>query len=377
MPTFDRIYESADRATALGAIREFNDELLAEFPFADADADGGGHSRSVALAMLLTAIVRPALPSAPAFGCSATLMGSGKTQLAQIAPLLTLGRPAAVMAPPRDRKEEAKLIFAVALAGVQYLILDNYEYRVESDTLCAILTSQTYSDRVLSISKTAEVSTAFMVIITGNGLTASGDMTARMLTAHLDPKTDHPEHRRFKRNLVEWVPANRGRLVSLALTFLCGFIASGEKPDIEPWTRFPEWDRLIRSAIVWADLPDPLLALRAGEKGDPRRLEHEQLMRGWHEAFGENATPIREAMKVAHSKAVADDHRFKDALLDIAGERGEVNSKRLGHWMKKMAGRIQNGLRIVAGEPSRGTQTWAVETVLKKPEARDVMDLRV
>jgi putative DNA primase/helicase len=371
MSTFEPIPDAPNRATALAAIRELDSELFAEFPFADA------YSRSVALAMVLTAPVRPSLPGAPAFGCSANVMGSGKTQLAQVAPLLTLGRPAAVTAPPRDRKEEAKLIFAVALAGAPYFLLDNYELRVESDALCAILTSETYADRVLSISKTAEVSTSFMVIITGNGLTASGDMTARMLTCHLDPKTDHPEHRRFKRNLVEWIPANRGRLVSLALTFLRGFIASGEKPDIEPWTRFPEWDRLIRSAIVWAELPDPLLALRAGEKGDPRRLEHEQIMLCWHEAFGEKATPIREAMKVAHNWAVTDDHRFKDALLDIAGERGEVNCKRLGHWMKKMAGRIQNGLRIVAGDPSRGTQTWAVEMLIQNPEVRDVMDVRV
>jgi putative DNA primase/helicase len=360
MPTFDPIPEAPDYATAMAALDELM-EIFDEFPFANAV------DRSVALAMTLTGVVRSAaVPSAPIFGTSATLMGSGKTYLAQVPPLLTLGRPAAVTAPPRDRKEESKLIFACAMGGAPYLLFDNYELRVESDTLCALTTSETYSDRVLTQTKTADVATNFMIIVTGNGLTASGDVTARMLICHLDPKTDHPEHRRFKRSLVEHIPAHRHRLVSRALTFLRGFIASGERPDIEPWVRFPEWDRLIRGAIVWADrddLPDPLQALRAGEKSDPRRLEHEALLEHWFDAFGDKATPVRDAIKLADNRALNKEHAFKDALVDVAGERGEVNAKRLGHWMKKLAGRIQGGKRIVAGEPSRGTQTWSVEIV--------------
>jgi putative DNA primase/helicase len=367
MPTFEKIHETPDRETSIACLRELL-EVLDEFPFKDAV------SRSVALSMILTAMVRPSLPGAPIFGISATLMGSGKTYLAQVPPLLTMGRPAAVTAPPRDRKEEGKLTFAAAMGGAPYLLLDNYELRVESDTLCALATSETYSDRVLSLSKTLSVSTAFMLMITGNGLTASGDVTARMLNAHLDPETDHPEHRRFKRNLVEWIPANRHRLVSRTVSFLRGYIASGERHDREPWTRFPEWDRLIRGAILWADLPelpDPLLALRAGEKADPRRLEHEALMRHWHDAFGDKPEPVRKAIELANARAMtkADDaHGFQDALLDVAGERGEVNAKRLGHWLKKLAGRIQGGLRIVAGDHARGTATWAVEVVTASVE---------
>jgi hypothetical protein len=372
MPTFEAIDHHPDRATALAALDELL-EVFDEFPFGDE------HGRSVALAMTLTGLMRQSFPAAPAFGISAKTMGEGKTYIGQVPALLALGRPAAVVAPPRDAKEESKLIFASALGGAPFLFLDNFERRVESDTLCAVTTSETYSDRVLSISKTASVSTAFTVIITGNGLVASGDMSARMLICNLNSRTDHPEHRRFKRNLTEWIPANRGRLVARALTFLRGYIASGETPEIEPWQRFPEWDRLIRAAIVWAELPDPLLALRAGERADPRRLEHEQIMGHWHLAFKSKPTPIRDAVKMANTLAMsaAEDHRFRDALLDVAGERGEINVKRLGHWLRKMAGRIQGGMQIVAGAPSRGSQTWSVEIVGPVAEAWDVGDARV
>jgi putative DNA primase/helicase len=358
---FEAVRHDATRDEALAALDDILD-LLDEVAFAN------DYSRSVALAMILTALVRQSLGGAPAIGISANVMATGKTYLGQIAPLLTQGRPAAVTAPPRDRKEEAKLIFSFALGGVLFLFFDNYENRVESDALCALLTSETYADRVLSITKTAEVSTAFMVIITGNGLTAAGDITARMLICHLDAKVDHPEHRRFKRNLEEWIPRHRGRLVPRALTFLRGFITAGAPRPAEPWARFPEWDRLIRGAILWADrekIPDPLLALRAGEKSDPRRMEHEALMAHWRREFGEAPKPIRAAVDQARSRAAGGDNAFKDALLDVAGERGEVNAKRLGHWMKKMAGRIQGRMRILAGEYSSGTATWSVE--LAKP----------
>jgi hypothetical protein len=94
-------------------------------------------------------------------------------------------------------------------------------------------------------------------------------------------------------------------------------------------------------------------------------MEHEALMAHWRREFGEAPKPIRAAVDQARSRAAGGDNAFKDALLDVAGERGEVNAKRLGHWMKKMAGRIQGRMRILAGEYSSGTATWSVE--LAKP----------
>lgn len=333
-------------------------EIFDEFPFAD------GYGRSVALAMMLTALVRHALPSAPLFGISATLMGSGKTYMAQLPALLALGQQAPVIAPARDAKEEAKAIFAFLLDGAQILLIDNVDRTQQSDMLSALLTSETYKDRVLSASRGVAVSTAVTIIVTGNGLQFAGDLASRALVIHLDPETDHPEHRKFSRNLVEWIPANRARLVA-ALNFLRAWVCTREKHTAEPWARFPEWDHLIRGAILWAALPDPLLALRAGEKADPRRVEHEAVMGHWHAAFGHQPTPVRRAVQEAKSLAVsaADDQRFLDALLDVAGERGEVNVKRLGKWLAKLAGRIQGGMRIVQGPPSRGSQTWSIEIV--------------
>jgi hypothetical protein len=215
-------------------------------------------------------------------------------------------------------------------------------------------------DRVLGLSKTVVASTAATIVVSGNNLSIAGDLSARTLVCRLDPKTDHPEHRRFTRDLMEYIPKERGRLVPAALTFLRGFLTIEEKPAMEPWQRFPEWDRLIRAAVVWAGLPDPLLALRQGEANDPRRLEHQAVMETWHEAFADKATAVREAVKVAASRALMEDHRLFDALLDVAGERGEINLRKLGRWLAKMNGRIQGGMQIARGSVVCGNQTWKV-----------------
>lgn len=355
-PMFAPIPYRPDRATALAALDELLD-LLSEFPFSS-DVD-----RSVALALILSALVRTAGCRSPAFGVSAIMPGSGKTQLAQVAAILALGREAAATAPPRNGEEEKKLLFAAAMVGVLFLLIDNVEHRViESDALCSLLTAETISDRVLAVSKTAEAAAGFMIVFTGNGLTLGGDISARTLVCNLAPKTDRPEHRRFARDLSAWLPDARYRLVSRALTFLRGYIVSGEVPDVPPWTRFPQWDALVRRAIIWGGLPDPLLALRANEKADPRRAELEAVVHFWHAEFGGTDTSVRAAVNRAHALAVAGNHGFKDALIDVAGERGEVNPKRLGHWMKRLAGRPAAGRIIAAGEPYGGAATWRIET---------------
>lgn len=350
---FDPILANPDRATALAALEQVLD-VLSEFPFAS-EAD-----RSVAVAAILTGLVRQSLTAAPLFGFSATVMGSGKTYLAHVVSLLATGRLAAVIAPPKDAKEEDKTLFAAMLEGIQILVYDNVENQLASDLLCAILTSESLSGRVLGTHKNATVSTAVTFIVTGNNLTIAGDLSARSLVSRLDPKSDHPEHRKFSRDLTTWIPAHRGRLVPAALTFLRGYLASGERPTMEPWQRFPDWDNLIRAAILWGNLSDPLLALRQGEASDPRRLEHQAAMEAWHEAFGSDPTPVRTAIKTATGRAGIDDHRLLDALLDVAGERGEVNLRKLGRWLSKVAGRIQSGYRIERGSVSGGSQTWRV-----------------
>lgn len=52
--------------------------------------------------------------------------------------------------------------------------------------------------------------------------------------------------------------------------------------------------------------------------------------------------------------------RLREALLVVAGEGGNINSKRLGKWLGREKGRIVKGVRIVMGLRDRH---WKIELV--------------
>ena len=49
---------------------------------------------------------------------------------------------------------------------------------------------------------------------------------------------------------------------------------------------------------------------------------------------------------------------FRDALLEVAGERGVISNMRLGKWLAKNKGRVVGGLRIDPG-PAPGAACCA------------------
>jgi hypothetical protein len=51
----------------------------------------------------------------------------------------------------------------------------------------------------------------------------------------------------------------------------------------------------------------------------------------------------------------------KEVVLEIAGERGEINNRRFGHWLKRHAGRIVDGLRFERTDTVKGgSACWKV-----------------
>jgi putative DNA primase/helicase len=324
----------------------------------------------VAILYVINALVRMTLPGSPFYGISANVMGSGKTQLAQVPAILMTGKPAPVVSLPSDPKEVEKTLNSLLMNGVSHIIWDNVEGVLASDCLNGALTAEETRARVLSVSETVAMSTAVTMVATGNNLQIGGDLSARTLICRLAPKSAQPEHRRFGRDLNAWLAEHRGAIVVAALTILRAYIV--EKPDVigDSW-RFPEWDRLIRQPLLWLQLPDPLSALRAGEKTDPRRQEHRAVMLEWIEAFiDQEHRPARDLVKRAEDLALTGDKSgLRDALLEVAGDRGQINLRRLGKWLAKYENRQQvvdhegRALAIRRGREVRGSQLWYIEEV--------------
>jgi hypothetical protein len=86
---FPPVPRNPTRQDALDAV-DLLDQLLVDFPF----AEDGGVSRSVALAGLLTAVMRRAVGLAPMFAITAPAFGSGKSYLVNVFCALSTGRAA-------------------------------------------------------------------------------------------------------------------------------------------------------------------------------------------------------------------------------------------------------------------------------------------
>jgi hypothetical protein len=89
-------------------------ELLSECAFVDGP---DSPYASVALAAVLTACVRRALPTALAFGISSPKASSGKTTIARVAAQISTGHRPAVMPYSGDEQETRKAILSVLIAA--------------------------------------------------------------------------------------------------------------------------------------------------------------------------------------------------------------------------------------------------------------------
>ena len=69
---------------------------------------------------------------------------------------------------------------------------------------------------------------------------------------------------------------------------------------------------------------------------------------------------VRDAIRAS---AFGDEHaELREVLHDIADERGEINRRRLGWWIRRHAGRIVDGRRFVRASGNRSAEAWQVES---------------
>jgi len=345
----------ADAAAALALLKD----LLSEFSFRrDTDL-------AAALSALLTASVRPSLAHAPMFHARAHMVGSGKSYLCELITAFSTPQRGTPTSFPADDEECRKLLLAELLRAPAVIEFDNLTGDlVAHKSLCTVLTSEHMSGRILGVLKTATVSTRALFLSSGNNVGPVRDMTRRCITIHLDPGCEVPAARSFTRpELVREVLRDRGRYVAAALTIVRAWIVAGSpRADCKPMAGYGDWSDLCRQPLLWLGLADATESVFEAMAEDPDREALDRLLTGWQSAFGKREAMVRDAVRVATS---GDDHaELREVLRDIADERGEINRRRLGWWIKRNAGRIVDGRRFVRASGNRSAEAWRVESVL-------------
>ena len=223
------------------ALKYLDDTLFEEFPFVEKV------DRSVALSLVLTALDRHAMATAPLHAFTSPVPGTGKSLLVDLASLLASGEITPVISQGSNKDETEKRLGAELLSGNAIVSFDNCSSEVDSELLCQALTQRELRVRELGYSRNVRVPITALFTVNGNNLVIANDLTRRTLLCQLDAGVERPETRKFKRKVDEVAREHRGELVAAALTVLRGWHAAGV-------THRDRADGLVRGMV----LPDPL-----------------------------------------------------------------------------------------------------------------------
>ena len=339
--------EDAERALAL------LDDLFSGFPFVtNVDC-------SVALASLLTCVLRGAFDVAPMYLFRAHDVGSGKSLLADLMSTVVRGLPCPVITFVESVEEMEKRLGALVLEGVPMISLDNCSGNIGGDLLCQMTERPLVRIRILGKSEAPECDWRGVLFGTGNNITLVGDMTRRGLIANLDPKCERPELRTFSFDPIDRVLNDRGAYIAAAITIARAYIAAGCLDVCKtPLGSYGEWSKIVRSPLVWLGRADPVDSMEEARKEDPGRRALHSLIELWRDYLALNMAYTASEL-VSRANELADpisEHgepeqeaqtELRELLLLQAGTpRGEINTKTLGNWLMSVHGRVYAGMCI-------------------------------
>ena len=357
-------------------------ELLSEFPFIKDD----GASHSVALSLLMTAVVRAAMDVAPIHGATAPRRGTGKSFLYDIAGAIVYGGRCPVIYAGNSNEELEKKLNGLLLQGATLFSIDNLNIPLEGDLICQIATQPTLDLRRLGRSDMYRTPNSALAGVTGNNMVVIEDVTRRVVMASMDAEVERPEKRAFKGNPFQRVLKDRGRYLAAILTIVRGYLAGG-KAEVSPLGSFDDYSRFVRGPLVWLGQTDPAATMETLHEADPALATLRSVMAAWEAAIGlgtaktateviemaqnpsrefeaspANETPAEKTAREGRDKArVVARVALGEALAGISKNGVKPTPQELGHWLRHNAGGIADGRRFTGEMDSgRKIKTWSL-----------------
>lgn len=235
-------------------------DAVIDFPF---DSSG---SFANFIAAIITPVLRNMIPGpVPLLIIDKPKQGTGASLLSDLMSLIATGQHAYMTTQPEGREKEnewRKRITSLVLDGRPIAVIDNVEGVLRSPTLCALLTSTTWSDRILGRSEMIERPHRICWTATGNNVRLAGDLPRRCYKVRLDAKHSRPWQRDVKSfkhpQLLQWVRENRGQLLAAIFTMARAWIQAGkpEPKDTPTMGSFEEWVFVVGGILEYAGIPN-------------------------------------------------------------------------------------------------------------------------
>ena len=139
-------------------------------------AGPAGRLRCAFATAVLTAVLRPSLPAAPAILIDANVPGAGKGKAARASAVIATGHLPATISEGHSEEETEKRLAAAILSGGQAILLDNLQRTLASSTLESGLTEGIATIRLFGKLIDVTVPCAALVLHHGKQCGARADM---------------------------------------------------------------------------------------------------------------------------------------------------------------------------------------------------------
>ncbi|KLN34581.1 hypothetical protein FB00_11280 [Cellulosimicrobium funkei] len=174
----DRPIEQKEVRVAAGRLMEWFDEFALKHESSRADC----------LALALTPLIVSAIPTATIPGglVMANRQGSGKTALAEVIGTMGSGAKPDAQALPGEAEIEKRITATLRDGDAGVVLFDNIKHDLNSPSLESVLTSRSFTGRVLGRSEKIRLKNNVTWLFTMNGASASPDMLRRLILIPLD-----------------------------------------------------------------------------------------------------------------------------------------------------------------------------------------------
>lgn len=316
-------------------------------------------SESVFVAHILTAVMRAAVPTSPAFFYTAPSVAHGKTLLCKAANVIAAGNMPAIRPYTDNSEEMRKVLFGALLAGDAGLLFDNVPngIKVRSSVLCAFSTAEVYGDRQLGASDSTSLLNTLLVALTGNNLTPAGDLARRSLVCRLDANAESARGRQFKiEDLAGYVLEHRAELLVAAITVIRAYVVA-DQPRVQgtdPLESFETWTRVARDPLVWLGMADPVATQELETEDD-----HDTLCAAFTAIEASFRTQQFTSRKIAG--LMGPEAVQVRAALETAGCSNADDSAKVGYWLRANRDVVAGRWKLISHKGHAGIAVWQLK----------------
>jgi hypothetical protein len=332
------------------------EDLFAGFEFA------GQADKANVIGLLILFFARHLIEGpTPMHVMDSAVAGSGKTTLLSSIIQSVTGREPLLCALKERNEEIAKELTSKLISLPPYVVFDNVNHLVDSQSLAMTLTARVREDRELGKTKQLVMPTGVVWIMSGNNVRMSRELLRRSVWIRLDPDQNNLWHKKSDDyphpNLEQWVNDNRSKIIWSCLTVIQAWLAAGRPRPLNTsnLASFSQWVDTVGGILEHVGINGFIDNIDAFvDAGDAEQEAHDSFIHAWHDKFGQEQVLASDLM------SIVDDNEIP---LDMPGGNPRQRTTNFGHLLRSLSGRQFAGLCVKPGKTRGGRRLWRLQPI--------------